>query len=99
MTDAAVRNIIASEFRALQARMQQQVVTKSDLNALADRILAYTAAKRDQDIIRQMVEEVRMEVRSQRQAIKQHSAYIENLSQSARNNTTQLGTLWRLVQQ
>lgn len=99
MTDAAVRNIIAGEFRAMQQRMQQQMITKNDLNVMADRILTFTATKQDQAAIRAMLEEVRMEVRSQRQAIKQHSAYIDNLSQNARNNANQLGTLWRFVQQ
>ncbi len=99
MTDAAMRNIIAGEFRALQQRMLQQSVTKADLMNMTDRILAVTATRRDQESIRALIEDLRSEVKSQQQMIRQHSTHIESLNQNTKNTTNQLGSLWRFVQQ
>lgn len=99
MNDAAMRNIISSEFRALQQRMLQQSVTKADLMNMADRILVATATRREQDAIKAMIEDLRSEVKSQQQMIRQHSSHIESLNQNTKTTTSQLGSLWRFVQQ
>ncbi len=99
MTDAAMRNIIASEFRAMQQRLQDRSVTRSDLNAALDRMSANSVSKQDIILIRNSLEEIKYELRSQRQLIKQHSMYIESLNQNTKNNANQLGSLWRFVQQ
>lgn len=98
MTDAAIRNIIAGEFRAFQQRILQQTVTKADLMSVADRVISYTATKRDQDMIRTMLAEVHAEVKNQQQVIRQHSANIGVLNQSVRTNSDHLGAVWRFVQ-
>lgn len=99
MNDAAMRNIIASEFRALQQRMLQQTVTKADVMNMTDRILAVSATRRDQESIKGMVEDLRAEVRSMQQMVRQHSTHIESLNQNTKTTTNQLGSLWRFVQQ
>ena len=99
MTDAAIRNIVASEFRVLQQRIFDRSLSKADLNGFVNQISVNTATKSDINLIRNALEEIKYELRSQRQMIKQHSMYIESLNQNTRNNTNQLGSLWRFVQQ
>lgn len=99
MTDAAIRNAVASEFRVLQQRILDRTLTKSDLTSFMSQISANGPTKNDIMVIRNSLEEIKYELRSQRQMIKQHSMYIESLSQNTKNNANQLGSLWRFVQQ
>jgi hypothetical protein len=99
MTDAAIRNIVASEFRVLQQRILDRTITKADLANCINQMSVNMPSKTDINTIRNSLEEIKFELRTQRQMIKQHSMYIESLSQNTRNNTNQLGSLWRFVQQ
>lgn len=99
MNEATIRNIITQELRAMQQRLMQQSVTRQDLNAMVDRMGASAVSKQDITMLRNTLEEVKYALKNQQQMIKQHSIYIETLNQNARNNSNQLGTLWRLAQQ
>lgn len=99
MTDAAIRNIVASEFRVVQQRILDRALTKADLANFMNQTSINAPSKNDINIIKNSLEEIKFELRSQRQMIKQHSMYIESLNQNARNNTNQLGSLWRFVHQ
>lgn len=99
MTDAAIRNIISQEFRVMQQRLSDRILTKSDLATVVDRMAINSATKQDLVQVRALLEEIRAELRMQRQALKQHAAYIESLERNTKYNASQLGTLWRFVQQ
>jgi hypothetical protein len=99
MNDATIRNIIAQEFRTMQQRLTDRIVTKADLNSVVDRVVLNSVSKQDIAQLRAVMEDVRAEQRMQRQAIKQLSAYIESLERNTKSNANQLGTLWRFVQQ
>jgi hypothetical protein len=99
MNDATIRNIISQEFRTMQQRLTDRIVTKADLNSVVDRVVLNSASRQDIAQLRAVMEDVRAEQRMQRQAIKQLSAYIESLERNTKSNASQLGTLWRFVQQ
>lgn len=99
MTDAAIRNIVASEFRVLQQRIFDRTLSKADLAGFVNQLSVNAPSKSDINLIRNSLEEIKYELKTQRQMIKQHSMYIESLNQNTRNNTNQLGSLWKFVQQ
>jgi predicted nucleic acid-binding Zn-ribbon protein len=99
MNEATIRNIIQQEFRALQQRLSDRIVTKADLNNTTDRLIFNAATKQDIYTLKVLLEDLRSEIRLARNEIHQHSAYIESLERNTKNNTNQLGSLWRLAQQ
>jgi hypothetical protein len=55
--------------------------------------------KRELETMRGTLEEIKYELRAQRQLIKQQSLYIESLTRDTKAHSNQIGTLWRFVQQ
>lgn len=99
MNEAAIKNAIMQESRNIQQRINERSITRADLNAMVTQFNTSVATKRDIADLKAVLDEIRFELRAQRQILKQQSAYIDALDRDSRTQSSQLGSLWRFVQQ
>lgn len=78
MNESLIQTVMGRELRAVYQAMGKHV-SRGDLSLALDKMLINVASKRDMEILRTMLDDIRSEIRQQRSITQQATYSVENL--------------------